>query len=89
MESQLPLASRDDLSRLQESFNELSTIQAQHHERIMRLEKRRDDDVRVKSVWGPMSPFPGGLGSSAPQGISILQESKTEVTILIHVQTRA
>ena len=68
MESQLPLASRDDIWRLQESLNELSTIQAQHTERIMRLEKRRDDDTRVKNVWGPMSPFPGGLGPSGTQG---------------------
>jgi hypothetical protein len=68
MESQLPLASRDDIWRLQESVNELSATQAQHADRIMRLEKRREDDVRVKSVWGPMSPFPGGLGSAGPQG---------------------
>ena len=63
MESQLAFASRDDIWRLQESLNEISTIQGQHTERIMRLEKRRDDDARLKSVWGPTSPFPGGLGS--------------------------
>ncbi len=68
MESQPPSASRDDIWRLQESLNELSTIQTQHTERIMRLVKRRDDDTRVKNVWGPMSPFPGGLGASGPQG---------------------
>ena len=68
MESQLPFASRDELWRLQESLNEISTAQAQHAERIMRLEKRRDDDARVKSVWGPTSPFPVGLGGTGPQG---------------------
>jgi hypothetical protein len=68
MESQLAFASRDDIWRLQESLNEISTIQGQHTERIMRLEKRRDDDARLKSVWGPTSPFPGGLGGSGPQG---------------------
>lgn len=68
MESQLPFASRDEIWRLQESLNELSTAQAHHNERIMRLEKRRDDDTRVKSVWGPGSPFPGALGGPAMQG---------------------
>ena len=68
MESQLAFASRDDIWRLQESLNEISTIQGQHTERIMRLEKRRDDDTRLKSVWGPTSPFPGRLGDSGLQG---------------------
>jgi hypothetical protein len=68
MESQLPFASRDDIWRLQESLNEIATIQGQHTERIMRLEKRRDDDARVKSVWAPTSPYPVGLGGSGPQG---------------------
>jgi hypothetical protein len=68
MESQLSFASRDDIWRLQESLNEIATIQGQHTERIMRLEKRRDDDARVKSVWGSTSPYPVGIGGAGPQG---------------------
>lgn len=56
--------SRDDFWRLQEALNELSATQAQHSERIMRLEKRHEDGGKVRSVWGSSSPFPSALGSS-------------------------
>ena len=70
MESHLHLASRDDLWRLQETVSELTATQAQHNDRIMRLEKRREDELRGKNVWGPsMSPFPGGsFGNSTSHG---------------------
>ncbi|KIV99398.1 uncharacterized protein PV09_08941 [Verruconis gallopava] len=40
--------------------------QADHAERLARLERRQDDDARMKSVWGTSSPFPGVL-SGTPQ----------------------
>jgi hypothetical protein len=64
MDSQPSYATKEDFWRLQETLGEISTMQAQQTERIMRLERRRDDDSRVKSVWGPSSPFTGVLGSS-------------------------
>jgi hypothetical protein len=63
-----PFATREELWRLQETLGEFSATQAQHSERIMRLEKRRDDNVQVKNVWGPTSPFATVLGSSGQQG---------------------
>jgi hypothetical protein len=70
MESQFPVAPRDELWRLQEDIKDLFATQGQHSERIMRLEKRRDEDTRVKNVWAPVSPFPGSgsFGAGAQQG---------------------
>jgi hypothetical protein len=69
MEPQLSYATKEDIWRLQETLGEISATQVQQSDRIMRLERRRDDDSRVKSVWGPGSPFTSVLGSSHP-GIS-------------------
>jgi hypothetical protein len=69
MESQFPVAMREELWRLQEDIKDLFTTQGQHSERIMRLEKRRDEDMRVKNVWGTVSPFPGSVANSAQQGM--------------------
>ena len=69
MESQFPVATKEDLWRLQEDIKDLFANQGQHSERIMRLEKRRDDDTRVKNVWGPVSPYPASFANSAQQGM--------------------
>ena len=57
-------ATKEELWRLQDSLEELSATQAQHTDRIMRLEKKGDDGVKSKTVWGPASPFPSVLGST-------------------------
>lgn len=76
MDSQLPYATKDDIWRLQETLGEISATQAHQTERIMRLERRRDDDTRVKSVWGPSSPFTSVLGSShADSGLNPAAEA--------------
>ena len=49
----------NDLLRLQQ-------VQADHTDRLLRLERRQDDDARMKSVWGATSPFPSVL-SGTPQ----------------------
>lgn len=69
MDPQYQFATRDEFWRLQEELKYIYNTQIAQSERIMRLEKRREDDARVKSVWnGPLSPFPGALGGSAQQG---------------------
>ena len=55
---------RDEFWRLQEAITDLSTTQAQHSDRIMRLEKRLEDGARPRNVWTPASPFPSVLGGS-------------------------
>jgi hypothetical protein len=42
--------------------------QADHAERLARLERRQEDDARMKSVWGTSSPFPGVLSGTPQQG---------------------
>lgn len=52
---------RDDVARVQQ-------IQAEHAERIARLERKQDDDARMKSVWGNQSPFPSVLSGTPQHG---------------------
>lgn len=66
-------ATKEEFWKMQETLNDLSGIQSQHSERIMRLEKRRDDDVRVKGVWAPSSPFGNVLGSTPHPGMTFAE----------------
>ncbi|KAK4900154.1 hypothetical protein LTR49_027518 [Elasticomyces elasticus] len=52
--------------RLQTDVERVQQGQAEHAERIARLERRRDEDTRAKSVWSASSPFPSVL-SGIPQ----------------------
>ncbi|BDD63061.1 hypothetical protein MPDQ_003653 [Monascus purpureus] len=62
MDAQYPFASRDDIWRVFEELKELHASQLDHADRIARLERRREEDARLKSVWGPLSPFPTSVG---------------------------
>ncbi|KAL2872570.1 uncharacterized protein BJX67DRAFT_12911 [Aspergillus lucknowensis] len=66
MDAQYPFASRDDIWRVFEELKELHAAQFEQAERIARLERRRDEDARLKSVWGPLSPFPSSVGGTVP-----------------------
>ena len=55
---------RSDMAKVQE-------VQVEHADRIARLERKQDEDVRVKSVWGNQSPFPSLLGGTPQQGTSL------------------
>ncbi|KAL2834178.1 ubiquitin carboxyl-terminal hydrolase 19 [Aspergillus cavernicola] len=66
MDAQYPFASRDDIWRVFEDLKELHAAQFEQAERIARLERRRDEDARLKSVWGPLSPFPSSVGGTVP-----------------------
>lgn len=57
-------ATREEFWRLQSTIDALSATQQQHAERIMRIEKKGEDGVKPKSLWGASSPFPSGLSSS-------------------------
>lgn len=60
--------SSTDSWRLQTDVTRISQIQAEHADRIARLERRQDEDARVKSVWGNSSPFPSVLSGTPQQG---------------------
>ncbi|KAI9927674.1 hypothetical protein ASPWEDRAFT_176156 [Aspergillus wentii DTO 134E9] len=66
MDAQYPFASRDDIWRVFDELKELHATQFEQAERIARLERRRDEDARLKSVWGPLSPFPSAIGGAIP-----------------------
>ncbi|KAL9603490.1 MAG: hypothetical protein Q9219_001177 [cf. Caloplaca sp. 3 TL-2023] len=71
MDPQSQLASREDVWRLQNSLqNEMKNVyatQAEHADRLARLERHHIEDTRVKSVWGSQSPFPSILNGTPQQ----------------------
>lgn len=69
MDAQYPFASRDDIWRVFDELKELHAAQFEQGERIARLERRRDEDARLRSVWGPLSPFPSSVGAPIPTGM--------------------
>ncbi|KAK5751953.1 hypothetical protein LTS12_017969 [Elasticomyces elasticus] len=64
-----PYTTNNDPWRLQTDVERVQQVQAEHAERIARLERRQDEDARVKSVWGASSPFPSVL-SGTPQQVA-------------------
>ena len=69
MDPQFGLASKDDLWRLQSEMKNVYATQAEHSDRLMRLEQRQDGDTRLKSAWGNQSPFPSVLNGTPQQGM--------------------
>lgn len=72
MDHQYGFATRDDIWRVFEELKELHSTQFEHSERLARLERRRDEDARLRNVWGPLSPFPNPVGSALHTGKSCL-----------------
>lgn len=76
MDPQLGLASKDDLWRLQNEMKNVYATQAEHADRLMRLEHRQDGDTRLKSAWGSQSPLPGILNGTPQHGREIESSSQ-------------
>ncbi|KAL9083772.1 MAG: hypothetical protein Q9165_008382 [Trypethelium subeluteriae] len=53
--------------RLHNEMLRVQQIQQDHNERLLRLERRQDDDARMKSVWGSASSFPSVLSGTPHQ----------------------
>ncbi|EEQ31604.1 hypothetical protein McanMca71_006095 [Microsporum canis] len=64
MDAQYPFATREDIWRVHEEVKDLCATQAEHSERLAKLERRKEDDAKMKSLWSPFSPIP----SSASHG---------------------
>lgn len=65
MDSHFP-ATREDLYMVQMEVKHVSSVQSDHTERLLRLEKRQAADAALKSVWN--SPFPSVMGGTPQQG---------------------
>ncbi|KAI5302695.1 regulator of (H+)-ATPase in vacuolar membrane [Ascosphaera pollenicola] len=68
MDGHYLFASREDLCHIEEEVKGLYATQLDHSERLVRLERKRQDDARMTNVWGnsafPLSPlasFGGGI----------------------------
>lgn len=68
MDAQYPFASRDDIWRVFDELKELHAAQSEQAERLARLERRKEEDARLRSVWGPLSPFPTPIGAAVSAG---------------------
>lgn len=68
MDTQFAFASREDIWRIHEDMKHVYSVQAEHADRLMRLERRQEDDARMKSVWSTSSPFPSVLSGTPQQG---------------------
>ena len=67
MDPQFVLASKGDFWRLQNEMKNVYATQAEHADRLARLEQRQDGDTRSKSPWN-QSPFPSALNGTSQQG---------------------
>lgn len=61
------VVTREDLYNLQMEVKQVQYAQANHADRITKLEKRQADDAALKSVWN--SPFPGVLSGTPQHGM--------------------
>lgn len=71
MDQQFALASKDDVWRLQNEMKNVYATQAEHADRLARLEhQRQEGETRMKSPWGTTShsPFQGPLNGTPQQG---------------------
>ena len=77
MDTQFSFSPRDELWRLQNDMKSVFAVQAEHSDRLLRLERRNDEDMRMKSVWGSSSPFPGVLSGTPQQGQSSMPSTSS------------
>ena len=91
---------RDDFWRIQDDMLRIHQNQAELADRVSRLERRNEDDSRLKNVWGGASPFPSVLGGTPQQGATPLQScvvlryrivrpGVTQITILVLAEVSA
>ena len=57
-----------DLWQLSTSMRNVQEVQQDHAERLIRLERRNEEETRTKSIWGPSSPFPGVISGTPQHG---------------------
>ncbi|KAK1462825.1 hypothetical protein CMEL01_13936 [Colletotrichum melonis] len=66
MDHRFPIT-RDDLFNIQMDLKQIQLVQSNQGERLIRLERRQEQDASLKSVW-QQNPFPGVLAGTPQQG---------------------
>ncbi|KZL83828.1 ubiquitin carboxyl-terminal hydrolase 19 [Colletotrichum incanum] len=66
MDHRFPIT-RDDLFNIQMDLKQIQLVQSNQGERLVRLERRQEQDASLKSVW-QQHPFPGVLAGTPQQG---------------------
>lgn len=66
MDHRFPIT-RDDLLNIQMDLKQIQLVQSNQGERLVRLERRQEQDASLKSVW-QQHPFPGVLAGTPQQG---------------------
>lgn len=59
---------RDDFWQFQNDMLRVQQTQSELTDRVLRLERKQEDDSRLKNVWGASSPFPSVLSGTPQQG---------------------
>jgi ubiquitin carboxyl-terminal hydrolase 4/11/15 len=77
---------RDDFWRIQGEMLRVQQTQAEISDRVSRLERRHEEDSRLKNVWGTSSPFPSVLGGTPQQG-AIMSSIYESVSLTGHSST--
>ncbi|KAI9824955.1 MAG: CSN-associated deubiquitinating enzyme Ubp12 [Phylliscum demangeonii] len=67
MDPQYLLVSPDDFWRLHEDVKQIYAAQAEVHERLLQVERRQDEDNRLKSLWNTSSSSFPNLMAGVPQ----------------------
>ena len=62
---------QSEVWQLSTMMRNVQDVQQDHGDRLSRLERRHDEEAKVKSVWGPTSPFPGVLSGTPSHGRSV------------------
>ncbi|KAK1980674.1 hypothetical protein LZ30DRAFT_689772 [Colletotrichum cereale] len=66
MDHRFPVT-RDDLFNIQMDLKQIQLVQSNQGERLVRLERRQEQDASLKSVW-QQNPFPSVLAGTPQQG---------------------
>jgi hypothetical protein len=82
MDVQFVTSMRESFRAIQDEQERARLVEEEHADRLMLIEKRVDDEARMKSLWGPQTPF-NAFPHTPQQGK--LQRSSVHSFTRIHV----
>lgn len=78
------IGGRGDIAIIKEELRNMQGLHQDHADRLARLERRQDDEAKLRSVWGSASPFPSLLSGTPqpgrePEPLDLLQANKSSL----------